>query len=405
MDYDEDFRGVEESVRRGEDDGPACYGECSAHPPDLEDELMEEFNFINVKFLPPNMTPLIQPMEQQVMSNFKKLCTKALFQRCFEVTSDTELTFREFWKNHFNILHCLHLIDKARRDVSHTTMKSAWKKLWPDAVPERVLEDVEEDAPIVEDIVSLGKSMGLEVSSDDVEELVEDHRTELTTEELQNILTEKQQAETEELSSEEEERESVSTALIKEMCAKWVEGKIFVEKYHLDKAAVNHATNTFNDNAVSHFRQILKHQKKQMSIEKFLVRKRSSESKPGVSGVKKLREGMAGEELPTVIIEEGYRTPEQQSPIVILEEGYRTPEQQSPIVILEEDHRTPEEQSPIVIIEGPPPHPNHDYPHCRSFEQFHHSGSRDDDGDDDDNDEGGDGCLLNAYSGPDTSHW
>lgn len=73
---------------------------------------------------------------------------------------------------------------------------------------------------------------------------------------------------------------------------------------------------------LSHFRQILKHQKK-MSLEKFLVRKRSSESEPGVNGVKKSREGMAGEE--------------------------------SPAVILEEDHRTPEEQSPIVIIAGDPP--------------------------------------------------
>ncbi|KAF6384948.1 hypothetical protein mRhiFer1_008809 [Rhinolophus ferrumequinum] len=138
-----------------------------AHPRGVEDEFMEEFSFISVKFLPPNTTPLIQPMDQQVISNCKKLYTKALFQRCFEVTLDTELTLREFWKNHFNILHCLHLIDKALRDVSHRTMKSAWKKLWPDAVPERVFEDVQEDAPIAEDIVSLGKSMGWEVSRDD----------------------------------------------------------------------------------------------------------------------------------------------------------------------------------------------------------------------------------------------
>ncbi|KAF6361685.1 hypothetical protein mRhiFer1_009915 [Rhinolophus ferrumequinum] len=118
-------------------------------------------------FCTPNTAPLIQPMDQQVISNFKKLYTKALFQRCFEVTSDKELTLREFWKNHFNILCCLHLIDKAWRDVFHRTVTSAREKLWPDAVLERVFEDVEEDAPGVEDVVSLGKSMGLEVSSDD----------------------------------------------------------------------------------------------------------------------------------------------------------------------------------------------------------------------------------------------
>ena len=35
-----------------------------AHPPGLEDELTDEFSFIKVKFLPPNTTPLLQPMDQ-----------------------------------------------------------------------------------------------------------------------------------------------------------------------------------------------------------------------------------------------------------------------------------------------------------------------------------------------------
>ncbi|XP_034979547.1 tigger transposable element-derived protein 1 [Zootoca vivipara] len=234
------------------------------HPPGLEEVLLEEFAFISVKFLPPNTTTLIQPMDQQVISNFKKLYTKALFQRCFEVTSDTELTLREFWKNHFNILQCLHIIDKAWRDVTQRTLQAAWKKLWPDAVPEHVTEAVEEDARIVQDIVSLGNFMGLEVSGADVDELMEEHGTELTTEELQNILMEQQKVATQEISSEEEEesRESVSTAKIKEMFAKWAEMQAFVEKYHPDKASVSHATNTFNDFAMSHFRQILKHRQK-----------------------------------------------------------------------------------------------------------------------------------------------
>ncbi|KAK1341173.1 hypothetical protein QTO34_017576 [Cnephaeus nilssonii] len=30
----------------------------------------------------------------------------------------------------------------------------------------------------------------------------------------------------------------------------------FIEKYHPDKEAANHATNLFNDNAVFHFRQL-----------------------------------------------------------------------------------------------------------------------------------------------------
>nr|XP_053638172.1 uncharacterized protein LOC128692872 [Cherax quadricarinatus] len=48
----------------------------------------------------------------------------------------------------------------------------------------RDFEGFEDEPESVEDIVSLGKTLGLEVTEDDVEELVEEHRTELTTEEL-----------------------------------------------------------------------------------------------------------------------------------------------------------------------------------------------------------------------------
>ncbi|XP_051819444.1 activating transcription factor 7-interacting protein 2 isoform X2 [Antechinus flavipes] len=173
-----------------------------AHPPGLENDLLEEFNFITVKFLPPNTTPLLQPMDQQIISNFKKLYTKALFQKCFEVTSDTELTLREFWKDHFNILHCVTLIDKAWHTVSYKTMNSAWRKLWSEAVTPRDFEGIGADlSPVVEDIVSLGKSMGLEVSDEDIEELVKEHREELSTEELQELQREQQQIVAEKLSS------------------------------------------------------------------------------------------------------------------------------------------------------------------------------------------------------------
>uniref|UniRef100_UPI0035902AD7 tigger transposable element-derived protein 1-like n=1 Tax=Myxine glutinosa TaxID=7769 RepID=UPI0035902AD7 len=182
-----------------------------AHPPGLEEDLEEEYSFIKVKFLPPNTTPLIQPMDQQVISNFKKLYTKAMFQRCFEVTNETELTLRDFWKDHYNILHCLRIIDKAWREVSLRTMNSAWKKLWPDCVAGRDFEGFEE--PIVPAIVALGQSMGLEVSEEDVEELVEDHNKELTTEELQHLHKMQQEEMAVEISSEEEEGASVNYSL------------------------------------------------------------------------------------------------------------------------------------------------------------------------------------------------
>ncbi|XP_043545284.1 tigger transposable element-derived protein 1-like [Chiloscyllium plagiosum] len=109
-----------------------------AHPPNLKEDLDLEYDFIKVKFLPPSTTPLIQRMDQNVIANFKKLYTKALFARCFQVTNDTDLNLGQYWKDHFNILHCISLIDKAWNEVSFRTLQSAWRKLWPDCEPERL---------------------------------------------------------------------------------------------------------------------------------------------------------------------------------------------------------------------------------------------------------------------------
>ena len=189
-----------------------------AHPPGLEDDLTDEFDFIKIKFLPPNTTPLIQPMDQRVIANFKQLYIKFLFQRCFEVTNDTELTLQMFWRNHFNIYHCITIIDKAWDQVSYRTMNSAWRKLWPDCVAERkfegfdavaststaapVEEEQQEDRQLVDDIVTVGQSLGLEMDSDDIEDLLAEHHVELITKELH---LQAEQKKTEEMSSEEEE--------------------------------------------------------------------------------------------------------------------------------------------------------------------------------------------------------
>ena len=79
-------------------------------------------------------------------------------------------------------------------------MNSALKKLWRERVPDRDLDGFQansgsarhsgkivDDSTIIDDIVTIGQSMGLEVDADDVEELLEDHSIELTTEELKHL--------------------------------------------------------------------------------------------------------------------------------------------------------------------------------------------------------------------------
>lgn len=98
------------------------------HSPGLQNDLLEEFKFIKIQFLPPNTTLLIQPMDQQFISNFK-LYTKALFNHCFEVTEGTNIT--QCWKYIYHIIVCLKMIEKAWETVTKRTLISAWKKLWP----------------------------------------------------------------------------------------------------------------------------------------------------------------------------------------------------------------------------------------------------------------------------------
>ena len=100
-----------------------------AHPPNLEKDILGEFSFIQILYLPPNTTPILQPMDQQVISNFKKLYTKYLFRQCFKVTENTNLILHEFWKDHYNIVNCLKIIDLARQGVTIKTLNSAWRKL------------------------------------------------------------------------------------------------------------------------------------------------------------------------------------------------------------------------------------------------------------------------------------
>ena len=72
-----------------------------------------EFGFILGKFIQPYKTPILQPIDQRVISNLKTLCSKGLFLKCFEIRNDTELTHRESLKGHFHILNAVNLIDSA----------------------------------------------------------------------------------------------------------------------------------------------------------------------------------------------------------------------------------------------------------------------------------------------------
>ncbi|KAG8138916.1 hypothetical protein E2320_001703 [Naja naja] len=115
----------------------------------LDGDLLEEFSFITIRFLP-LVTILTQVMDQQVISNFKKL----------------------YSRKYFNILHCFNFTDKARNCDSRN-----FECFEADSKPANT------EGTVVQDIISLGKFRGLEISAADFE--LGKYREELRTEKLQ----------------------------------------------------------------------------------------------------------------------------------------------------------------------------------------------------------------------------
>ncbi|GFT23652.1 tigger transposable element-derived protein 1 [Nephila pilipes] len=194
-------------------------------------------------------------MDQQVISNFKKLFTKHLFKRCFEVTENANLTLREFWKNHHNIVICLKLTD------------IAW-------------QGFEGFEPIEEEIVSIGRSIGLEVDEADVADLIEEYAEEFTTEELKELQKISSSEVMMELSSEEEVKpeEELTLLEISDILGKWQEVSNLVEKRQPAKLSTGSASALFDDRCLTFFRNILKRRQKQTSLDRYLVKVSRSES-------------------------------------------------------------------------------------------------------------------------------
>ena len=63
--------------------------------------------------------------------------------------------------------------------------------------------------------------------------------------------------------------ESLTSSEIREM---WETVQNSIEKHHPNNTVAVQAMNLFNDNAMSHFHEILKRRQKQVSLDRFLVK-------------------------------------------------------------------------------------------------------------------------------------
>ena len=95
------------------------------HPADISSCDGEIF----VKFFPPNVTSLIQPMDQGVISTMKRIYRRNLLKLLLE--EDENLV--KFWKK-LTIFDAVQLIAKAWDEIQNSTLLHAWKQLMPGVI-------------------------------------------------------------------------------------------------------------------------------------------------------------------------------------------------------------------------------------------------------------------------------
>ncbi|KAI5626234.1 hypothetical protein C0J50_14224 [Silurus asotus] len=173
------------------------------HPPHIGDLHPD----VKIVFLPPNTTPLIQPMDQGSIATFRANYLQTTFaQAVSAMDADSELTLQDFWKR-YNILMSIKNIATAWEAVTTKCMNGIWKNC-----VKRYVNDFDgfhsehELETIQEKIVKLAKDLSLECEMQDVKELLEEEPGELTNEELIE-LEEERVAEEERREAEKEEEE------------------------------------------------------------------------------------------------------------------------------------------------------------------------------------------------------
>jgi hypothetical protein len=114
---------------------------CRAHP--SASELVSGHIF--TMYLPPNVTSLLQPMDQGVIQNFKTHYRATFLQSL--ITSDCMVI--DFQKK-FNIKDAIFGIALAWDKVKPTTLQKSWRKLWPKAYIEEDSAAIALNEPVVD---------------------------------------------------------------------------------------------------------------------------------------------------------------------------------------------------------------------------------------------------------------
>ncbi|XP_068239656.1 tigger transposable element-derived protein 1-like [Palaemon carinicauda] len=90
------------------------------------------YDGVQVDFLPPNTTSLIQPMDQGVIRGFNALYTRSTMEGLISsIDEDDEDFSLEIYWQEYNIATSLANIQKALNEMRQQTLNASWRKLSP----------------------------------------------------------------------------------------------------------------------------------------------------------------------------------------------------------------------------------------------------------------------------------
>lgn len=121
---------------------------------------------IKVEYLPPNVTSILQPLDQNVLQNVKAGYRKKLLTRLIE--DDENSTIPEKLKK-ITIKDVIYWVADAWEGISPQLLQKSWGKVWPDFSIETISKDATKETEIISDrtLSLFNQISGCEVASEE----------------------------------------------------------------------------------------------------------------------------------------------------------------------------------------------------------------------------------------------
>ncbi len=202
---------------------------CSAHP--NEEDLVSSDGKIIAKYLPPNVTSLIQPMDQGVLESMKRRYKRKILEEL--IFKDTEgVPIPEFLKK-INMLRVTTLISASWNEITAKTIQLSWRKILPQCNVTQESEAPESTHAASEEFTSMFQTLGQTLTEDEVCEWLESDQhdvgyTHLTDDEIVSSIVQRSEDEDDDSDSDEATQETStvshsSAVTMFDGCLQWLQ--------------------------------------------------------------------------------------------------------------------------------------------------------------------------------------